>query len=161
MHTNEKIWLYDQGDYDNYRSKLRATNWQNIINNENLDTSAELISTTILEAASQSIPNKVVTIRPNDIPWFNNKIKRIIRKRNRIHKRAKLLNTELMWSKFRKLRNNVVKLIRKSKSDYKSRIIDQVNNPETPIKVWFKLAKTNQMLNNTIIDNTYPNRKRC
>ncbi len=88
-----------------------------------------------------SIPNKVVTIRTQDIPWFKNNIRRLIRKRNRIHKRAKVTNSETEWANFRNIRNEVTKLIRKSKSEYENKLIEKVNDPNTSVKTWFKLAK--------------------
>ncbi len=95
----------------------------------------------IINAASETIPNKLVTIRPNDIPWFNNNIRKLLRKRKKAHKKAKLANTESAWSEFRKLRNEVTKLIRKCKSEYEAKIIEKVNDPNTTAKDWFKLAK--------------------
>ncbi len=100
-------------------------NWQEILNNENFDTTADSIANSIINAASDTIPNKLVTIRPNDIPWFNNNIRKLLRKRKKVHKKAKLANTESAWSKFRKLRNEVTKLIRKCKSDYDTKIIEK------------------------------------
>ncbi len=76
-----KIWLYDKGNYEEYRRLLSSTNWQDILNTVNIDTTADLLTNAINNAASQSIPNKVVTIRPNDIPWLNNSIRKLIRKR--------------------------------------------------------------------------------
>ncbi len=144
-----KIWLYDQGNYDEFRNKLNAVNWQAILNNENFDTTADSIANSIINAASDTIPNKLVTIRPNDIPWFNNNIRKLLRKRKKAHKKAKLANTESAWSEFRKLRNEVTKLIRKCKSEYEAKIIEKVNDPNTTAKDWFKLVKQLKSKNNS------------
>ncbi len=81
-----------------------------------------------------------------------------MRKRNRYHKKAKIENNELNWAKFRKIRNKVTQLIRKSKADYDNKIIDKVNDNTTPVKTWFELAKqlrTKQVSSTipTLIDN--------
>ena len=46
---------------------------------------------------NQSIPNKVVTIRPRDLPWIHNEIRTEISKRNRMHQLAKNTNTPENW----------------------------------------------------------------
>ena len=52
-----KIWLYDQGDYTQYRENLRNSNWE-FINSDNLNDTADIIANTIVTAASTTIPNK-------------------------------------------------------------------------------------------------------
>ncbi len=42
---------------------------------------------------------------------------------------------------FDKIRNNVTALLRKCKSDYENKIVEKVNDNNTPVKTWFKLAK--------------------
>ncbi len=96
-----------------YRELIRNVNWNELLRSTNLDNTADLIADIITDAASKSVPNKLATIRPNDIPWFNSAIRKLIRKRHRVHKRAKSLNNEYTWSKFRKIRNEVTNLIRK------------------------------------------------
>ena len=67
-----KLWIYDKGDYVIYNDKLRSTDWSSIEHNPNIDTTADNIANSILKAASESIPNKNVNIRPGDVPWMNN-----------------------------------------------------------------------------------------
>ncbi len=68
------IWKYDDGDYDKLRTILNSTNWDTILSNNNLESSACAISDVIISAAKESIPNKRVTARPNDIPWMKGNI---------------------------------------------------------------------------------------
>ena len=56
-----KIWIYDKGDYVNYNDKLRSTNWSFIEHNPNLDATADNIANSILKAASERIPNTMLT----------------------------------------------------------------------------------------------------
>ena len=39
---------------------------------ENIEESCYRLTKSLLDAAHQCIPSKIVTIRPNDKPWFNN-----------------------------------------------------------------------------------------
>lgn len=64
-HFRRKIWKSDQGDYVNYRQMLSEINWEHSLIGD-VDCIAEKITSTILKAASNSIPNKLVIIRPED-----------------------------------------------------------------------------------------------
>lgn len=83
-----KIWIYDKGDYVIYNDKLRSTDWSFIENNPNVDATADTIANSILKAASESIPNTNVNIRPGDVPWMNKEVKQHIRKRTKLHQKA-------------------------------------------------------------------------
>lgn len=147
-----KIWIYDKGEYQKYNEKLSSIDWSFIDNDQNPDNIADCIDQNILNAASESIPNRIVTIRPNDVPWINNDVKKQIRKRRKLHQRAKLLNNENAWANFRKIRNETTKLIKKTKSDYQNNLTTQINSDNITAKTWFKLAKklTNKQSTSTI-----------
>ena len=72
-----------------------------------MDEIADRVSSIIIEAAKQSIPFKEITVRPNEPPWINSNIKRQIRQRKRLFKRAKKSNNEHIWTQFRTKRNSV------------------------------------------------------
>jgi hypothetical protein len=67
---------------------------------------------------------------------MNNDICKLIRKRAKLHKKAKQNNTDFHWSKFNKNRNDVTTLIRKSKLMYQNKLIEK----KTP-KEWYKSSK--------------------
>ena len=69
-----KIWNYARADFDKFHEILREH---------------DLVTQAVFDAASKSIPNKTVTIRPNDHPWLICRIKILIRKRKRCHKKLK------------------------------------------------------------------------
>ena len=115
-----RIWLYDRCDTDLFREKLSEVDWENFIltANNDVDLLVETFTNTLLKIATETIPNKVITVRKMDPPWINNNVRRAIRKRNRLNKRAKRTNNPEHWLKFRKFRNKTVNLIRKQKQDY-------------------------------------------
>jgi hypothetical protein len=53
---------------------------------------------------------------------MNSSIRNAIRKRNRIHYRAKSTNNPDHWSQYRHLRNDVIRLVREAKTEYKNKI---------------------------------------
>ena len=135
------IWLYDRGNYVAYNEQLNQTDWETLIDNNNVEEVAQNITNTILTCAKNTIPNKLVTIRPNDIPWLNNNIRKLMRKRNKLHKKAKIVNNEQSWKRFREIRNEVTKQLREAKTNYENNLIVKLNSNTTNVKTWFKLAK--------------------
>jgi hypothetical protein len=108
------IWIYNQGDFDEYRRLLSLTDWESIFSIDDIDKITTDISNTILSAAEATIPNKLVTIRKQDPVWLTNEIRKLIRKKNIIHNKAKRLNKPADWNTFRKIRNDVTSLVRKA-----------------------------------------------
>ncbi|XP_045166980.2 uncharacterized protein LOC123530274 [Mercenaria mercenaria] len=135
------IWLYDKGDYPTYRNNLNTTDWNSILDCDNLHETADKIADAVLSAAADSIPNKSITVRPDDVPWINKGIRMMIRKRNRAHQQAKTSNNERAWANFRKIRNDTTNLIRKTKKEYTEKLIEEINSENTNVKKWYKLAK--------------------
>ena len=70
------------------------------------------------ECINRHIPTKVVTIRPKDKVFMTNTIRRLMRKRNRTHRKAVRTNNPLHWSNYRSLRNQVIDEIRRSRENY-------------------------------------------
>ncbi|MCG8096842.1 MAG: hypothetical protein JAZ17_25000 [Candidatus Thiodiazotropha endolucinida] len=136
-----KIWSYDKGDYDLLRRSISEFDWQ-IVKSKNTSTYSENVTSKIIDLCEKSIPNKIITVRPSDPPWFNNLIRKSIRKRKRAHKIAKRVNSAESWRKFRKQRNEVINAIRASKKDYKNKLADKLKNDRISSKDWWKLFKT-------------------
>ena len=53
------------------------------------------------------IPEKTVTKRPNDKPWMDSLLRKTIRIRNKLRKKAQKSGMESDWLTFRKYRNKV------------------------------------------------------
>lgn len=56
---------------------------------QDVDIITDLISKAILDAAEISIPNKIVSMRKWE-GWLTQNIRKLIRKKNRVHRKAKL-----------------------------------------------------------------------
>ena len=111
------------------------------LRHENINIYAENITDKISEFCNKTISNKLVTIRPADPPWFYNFIRKIIRKRKRAHRKAELLNSTDSWEKFRKLRNQTVNTIKKTKNDLNNKIAEKLKSENITSKDWWKTFK--------------------
>ena len=77
----------------------------------------------------------------NTIPWINSKIKRLIRARNRIHKKAKQRNDEVLWNKFKDIRKTIKKELRKEHNRYVKDMVENLR--ENPRGLWKYIRSKN------------------
>jgi hypothetical protein len=76
-----------------------------------------------MKISQQVIPNTLVTVRPNDKPWFNSDLRKQLVRKNKAHNKAKHSNTATDWKEFRQLRNEYVESIRQAKSNFEEKKI--------------------------------------
>ena len=95
--------------------KWTPTSYKKSKSTENIDQNIQVISDTMIKAAEESIPNKIVTIKPDDHPWITCHIKNLIRKRKRTYRQFKKTNNMHFWTKYKELRKKANNAVRKSK----------------------------------------------
>ena len=140
--VRRKIWLYNRGDYENFRSNIGNKEWDPLFNNQlSIDEITKNLTDTVLKLAADSIPNRIIAIRNNDLPWITSDIKKIMRKRNRLRRKAKKLNSVYYYDRFKAIRNSVVGLLRKAKSKYHDKLCESIKKQKFATKDWWKLVK--------------------
>ena len=107
-----EVWDYDKLDPDKLTRHLLDVDW-NFITEEDIHIAAEKFTSTIMTAAAEAIPKKTIHIRPTNKPWITAELKRNIRRRDRLFRRAKQTQTATDWNSWRKQRNFVTDLNRR------------------------------------------------
>ncbi|PJE78267.1 hypothetical protein CI610_02800 [invertebrate metagenome] len=149
------IWLYDHGDYNDYRDRLSQIDWDTIFDYADIDKSTNQLTDIILSTAKKCIPFKTITVRNNSPAWLTNMVRRMIRKRKYLHRKAKRSGNEDDWANFRKLRNLCVNAIRKSKSNYFNKLYNKLNNnTNTSARDWWKIV--NNFMTNSFEKSSIP-----
>ena len=78
----------------------------------------------------------------SDPPWITTLLKRPIRKRKRLSRKAKQTNLERHWIKFRQLRNETNTMIRNSKQQFYDNIAEKLESKSLSSKDWWSTLKT-------------------
>ena len=100
------IWDYSRADFDIFRQKLNEADWDACFDTDCIDTACNMWTQSFLSVAQSCIPNRNVTIRANDAPWYTSKLRTQKRKVEGIHRKAKASNENPhIWRYFRDLRN--------------------------------------------------------
>ena len=96
-----------------------------------------------MSIAKNCTPVKEVTINEHDAPWITFEIKKLIKKKNLIHKLAKRLSLEWTWALFCRTRNDLTDIIRIRKAEYLSELDKRISSPDRfGNKDWWKLVKS-------------------
>lgn len=143
------IWLYDKTNKEKFSADLQALDWNALLpDGTDVDQMTDIFTETFLAVAGRSIPTREVTIRRNDKSWFNNELRREIRKRDRLRKRALKSKTDDDILKYKRQRNRVNNLKKSAKEKFESNldnfILENVNNPKAYWKIMKMLIKSNK-----------------
>ena len=95
--VRRKIWLYNRGNYENFRSNIGNKEWDPLFDNQlSIDEITKNLTDTVLKLAADSIPNRIIAIRNNDLPWITSDIKQLMRKKKLIEKESKEIKLRVL-----------------------------------------------------------------
>ena len=152
-----KIRNYERADFTQFRENLISFNLEEKLVTENIDDNVVCIQEALDVACENSVPSKIVTIRPDEPPWITCHIKNLIRKRKRAFRKFKKTSNQSFWEKFKALRNKVVNEIRLSKTNYFDKLEDILSKENVNSKLFWKTSK--QILGVSKTSHTIPTLK--
>ena len=130
------VWRYCHADWEKAHRLIEGTNWDSLLDPEDINTSWKNWSAKFLEIMQSSIPTTTLPPRRNR-PWLTKKLVQAIRRRNALFKEAKATND---FTKYRQYRNKIVNYLRSAKQAYFGKL-----NPRKPKEFW----KACKLLNKT------------
>ena len=80
--------MYEHADYEKLRQNLFNVSWDSLFLTDDIELITNKITNAILSAAEYSNPGKIVTIRKGGPKWLSCNIRKIIRQKNRIHRKG-------------------------------------------------------------------------
>ena len=129
----KEIWNYREMDIDSYIQIFENKDWTEITGME-INEAVNALTNFILSASNQCIPKCVIVIKEKDKPWVRKALKINIKVRNKLFRKAKVLNTEDSWSRWKVQRNLVTSMNRKLKNRHithqVSRLLEHKQNPK-------------------------------
>ena len=84
----------------------------------------------ILQSAKDWIPHKEVTVRNSDKPFYNGYLRRLRRKVNRLHTKAKRCNTFMSWDVYKLERNFYFREVARCKNEYLTCLYEKIDNED-------------------------------
>ena len=136
-----KVFMFDRGNFESYRQQLSLVDWDSLLVSDDIDISTSNITRALIDAANTNIPNRVITVRKDNPPWLTSSIKRVIRRKNRLHKRAKRSNLPGHWERFRIARNKCNNLVSNAKITHYSKVSENIRLEKAGSENWWTLVK--------------------
>ena len=150
------MWNFKAADFDLYRLRLSQCNWDEYFNNDDINVVCDAVTSKILAIAKDTIPNKTVTVRPYDKPWYNNDLRCLNRKKLRCFRKAKKTKKPEDWLHFTEIRTQyqtAVTTAKESETSEKYSLL--ATNCKSNPKKWWSLLKS-VYKNNDIADSIPP-----
>ena len=139
--TQRRVWHYENGNYDALKNCLNETPWHVFMGNcDDVDEMVDMFSNILNSACSDYIPNFVVTVDKNDKLGMTNKIKKLFKKCNRLHRTYKSSLSDGDKVKYIAARNEAKNQWRKAKKGF-LKLNEKMMDKETSSKQWWKIAR--------------------
>lgn len=119
---------------DFYKEKLLSLNWEDLYNSNDPNKVWEILVNSIRTILDKYYPFKTYKNVPTKANWITNEIFEIMKQRDNLYKRAKILNSEDLWLEAKRLRNLTASMCKKAKTEFISNNL--TNNQSNPKKFW-------------------------
>ena len=138
---------YERKIFDQVRQVINEFPWDNRFANINKNEQVQIFTQTIQNIISSYVPHETITCDDSNSPWIDEKIKKLIRNKNRVFSPYSWYrsNTDL-FNKFQSLQPHLKTTIEESKLKYYSRLSDKLLDSKTRPKLYWLILKT--FLNN-------------
>ena len=163
LHVNKykprMVALRDFSKYDvnEYKEDLRNTPWETSFIFHDFNSAWDHFKSLLLSVIDKHAPITQKKVRGKDAPWMNKDIKSKIRERDYLLKQARRTGTELVWSNYKRMRNEVTKLIRSAKANHcRDSFRNHIDNPKSfwnQLKRAFPMKNKDQSIASLKVDN--------
>ena len=148
------FWFYEKANLELIRRPINEFDWIRALSNVSIDKKVCYFTETLLNIIHNFIPPEIIVWENRDLPWMNNKIKKLINEKNLAYKSKNLayksycrFNRDVfLFEKFKFLQNQLNVSIENSKQTYYSKLAGKLANPATSSKTYWSILKT--FLNN-------------
>ena len=121
-----------KGNYNKMKEELGRRDWGSLAD-MNVEDGWLVVKNTILESMRENIPRRKVSInkKASKPVWMNNKVKKIVGKKQSFYKRYLKLKTSIDYEKYVEVRNKCNRIIKQAKRDYEQKLAtDCKRNPK-------------------------------
>ena len=119
--------------------ELSSVSWDNVGECQDVSDPWLNFRTSFSRVVDNHAPQIEKKVRGRNTPWLSNTIEKVITERDHFCRKACRTNTELYCSRYKRLRSQVTAMIRKAKSSYNRRIIEE--NSDDPKNFWKAVKK--------------------
>ena len=141
------VFDYGRADFDGLRERLQTLNLeQRISDDDDINNEWSNWKNTFLAAVNDFVPMKRVKGRKS-LPWVNNTILYLIKKKNTLRKRIKksVSQSKHLMNKFKDLRSKIKRMLRENRLEYMNKIC--ASRESNPKRFWSYLKLKSKVSN--------------
>ncbi len=136
------IWQYDRCNKENLNQSISNFDWDTVLNsNHSIDKITQNFTDSLLKIYETEIPSKIITIKSNDQPWMNCRIRREIKTRDRLYNKMKHSKTNQDYLAYTNKCKELKNLIKDRKNEYNKSIVDNLDESNSNSKDYYNLIK--------------------
>ena len=149
INRTRKVYLYHKADLNGLKNFLQSAflNFRLHASSMNVETQWLYFKNKLFEAVDKFVPSKVLKSKAG-LPWVNSKIRREIRKRERLYKKAKRTGSPIDTQAFKCQKRRVKYLINASHDEYVNNYI--LNDEGIKTKRFWKYVKSKRSYKSSI-----------
>ena len=156
--SEEKIFLYNKGNYERLRAILADVDWNKLLDEESIDEAWSKFTNVLNKTVENCIPTskRRAQNKSNKPKWWNNQIKSGLLQKRRAYLRYKSTQNERDKLEFERLRRETKKMIKQSKKNLELYVAGiSKSNP----KEFYSYIRKKKVLPSNIGPLTLPNGK--
>ena len=139
---NRHIWDYEKANFEHFRNYLNSLDWETCFQYNDVDACCNEWTKRFINAAEYCIPNKNITVRIHDLPWYNSHLRCLKRKVNRLFCKAKSKpRGHIAWTNYNRIRNDYHEQLENAESQYNNKLSATLQNSKRRNKSWWRTVK--------------------
>ena len=142
-----RMWQFSKTDFKSYKEAIHNYNWNDCLALDDINSMANTWTENLLTIAKATIPNKLVTVRPDDKPWYNNHLRHLSLKKNRHYKQFKKDPSDVSWNRYKEARNIYIRELTLAKEQHENEKYDFLRNDSKSSKKWWSIVRSVQKNN--------------
>ena len=141
--TRRKIFLWKKADLDGLRSTVAEAS-RSFLSTlfDDIEVMWTAVKTTITSALDKHVPTKLTSTRHTH-PWVNTNLRRLMRRKQRAHRKAKQTGQPRDWERFKRLQAEVQRSTRKVHRSYMQDVVS-ADLKEKPKRFWSYIKSRRQ-----------------
>ena len=100
-------------DIDAFKTDMRSKNWSRVETSSSLDEAVFQWEELVMNVVDKHMPIRTKKVKKKHSPWLNESIFDMMKKRDKMKKKAKVSHKDEDWKEYRKMRNKVTFEIKK------------------------------------------------
>lgn len=113
-----RVRCWSRVDLPRLREAVRSADWEDVLSCNDVNAGWQLWKTRLLDIAAQLVPTRELQCAPQPRPWATAEVAKQTRLKHQLFRKFKRLASQEAWEAFRRQRNKVASLVRRTKSAY-------------------------------------------